>query len=143
MKPIAATLGQDLYPREVRGSAEYAAAFSAWAEDKVTGVVTHDAPEFITEAKSIAALALQHRMRLIGNLEHSAAGGLMAYGVDFPGQFRRATEFVDKILKGAKPGDLPIEQPTRFHFVINLATAKALGLTVPPLLLARADEVIE
>lgn len=145
MKPIAATLGLELRPREVKGSAEYPAAFSAWAEDKVTGVVLHDAPEFLgsEEAKLISGLALQHRMRLIGNLEHSAAGGLMGYGVDFPGQFRYATRFVDKILKGAKPGDLPIEQPTKFHFVINLGTAKALGLTVPPALLARADEVIE
>jgi ABC transporter substrate binding protein len=100
-------------------------------------------PEFLAEAKPIAALALQHRMRLIGNLEHSANGGLMGYGTDFAAQFRRAALFVDKILKGAKPGDLPIEQPTKFHFVVNLKTAKALGLTIPPAILARADEVIE
>jgi putative ABC transport system substrate-binding protein len=145
MKPMARTLGLELRPSEVKGLAEYPAAFSAWAEDKVSGVVVHDNPEFLTEsnAKLMGALALQHRMRLIGNLEHSANGGLMGYGTDFKAQFRRAAYYVDKILKGTKPGDLPIEQPTKFHFVINLATAKALGLTVPPALLARADEVIE
>lgn len=143
MKPIAENLGLDLHPREVKGAAEYPATFSAWTENKVTGVITHDAPEFITEAKSIADLALLHKMRLIGNLEHAAAGGLMAYGVDFPGQFRRANRFVEKILKGTKPGDLPIEQPMQFQLVINLKTAGLLGLTVPPALLARADAVIE
>jgi putative ABC transport system substrate-binding protein len=108
-------------------------------------VVVHDNPEFLAHgnAKLMAALALQHRMRLIGNLEHSANGGLMGYGTDFATQFRRAALFVDKILKGTKAGDVPIEQPTKFHFVINLVTAKALGLTVPAVLLARADEVIE
>jgi putative ABC transport system substrate-binding protein len=143
MKPIAKTLGLELRPREVRGIAEYPAAFSAWAEEKVSGVVVHDAPEFLVEAKAITDLALQHRMRLIGNLEHAAAGGLMGYGVDFGEQFRLAAPFVDRILRGIKPGDIPIEQPTQFHFVINLATAKALGLIVPPTLLARAGELIE
>lgn len=145
MKPIAVTLGLELFPREVKGAGEYPAAFSAWAEDKVTGLVAHDAPEFLgaAEAKSIADLALQHRMRLIGSLEHAAAGGLMAYGVDFPRQFRRAAQFIDKILKGTKPAELPIEQPTQFQLAINLKTARVLGLTVPPALLARADEVIE
>jgi putative ABC transport system substrate-binding protein len=101
----------------------------------------HDVSEFLGAAKPIAALALQHGMRLIGNLELSTAGGLMSYGVDFPGQFRRAAHFVDKILKGAKPAELPIEQPTTFHLLLNLATARALGLTVPPAVLARADQV--
>jgi putative ABC transport system substrate-binding protein len=143
MRPIAKTLGLELRPQEVKGAAEYPAAFAAWAEEKVTGVVAHDNPEFLTEAKAISDLALQNRIRLIGNLEHAAAGGLMGYGVDFPSYFRPAASFVDRILKGAKPGELPIQQPTKFHFVVNVATAKALGLTVPPTLLARADEVIE
>jgi len=78
-----------------------------------------------------------------GFREWVAAGGLMSYGTNFPDLYRRAAEFVDKILRGAKPADIPVEQPTRFDLVINLTTAKVLGLTVPPTLLALANEVIE
>jgi putative ABC transport system substrate-binding protein len=143
MRAGAEALKLELRPVEVSGPAEYGAAFVALADGKVSGLVIHDNPQFIADAKAIAALAVQHQLRSIGSLEHTANGGLMAYSVDFPEQFRRAAYFVDKILKGTKPGDLPIEQPTTFRFIINLATAKSLGLTVPPLTLARADEVIE
>jgi putative ABC transport system substrate-binding protein len=89
-------------------------------------------------------LALGARLpTMYGTREFVEAGGLLSYGSNFADQFRRAGRYIDKILRGAKPGDIPVEQPTKFDLVVNLTTAKALGLTLPPLLLARADEVIE
>ena len=94
-------------------------------------------------ARAIVDLATAQRFPSIGFLELAEAGGLMSYGVDFFDIYRNAAVFVHKIIKGAKPEQLPVEQPTKFKFVINLKTAKALGITMPPTLLARADEVIE
>jgi putative ABC transport system substrate-binding protein len=89
-------------------------------------------------------LAVRNRLPTIAGLrEYVDAGGLMSYGADFPDLYRRAATYIDKILKGAKPADLPIEQPTKFEFVMNMKTAKALGITIPPSLLLRADEVIQ
>jgi putative ABC transport system substrate-binding protein len=97
-----------------------------------------------TNRKLIAELALKHRIPTIyASKEFIGSGGLIAYGPSYPDLYRRAASYIDKILKGEKPGDLPIEQPTKFELIINLKTAKALGLDVAPSLLARADEVIE
>ena len=98
---------------------------------------------FIANARRIAELASRTRLPSIGFREYCEAGGLLAYGVDFPHIWRRAAVFVDKILRGAKPADLPVEQPTKFELVINLKTAKALGLTIPQPILLRADQTIE
>jgi putative ABC transport system substrate-binding protein len=133
----------ELYPIEVRGPAEFDRAFAEWADKKIQGLVVHDHGQFTTNADVIAALAAKHQLASIGPLELSTAGGLLGYGVDFPDTFRRAAEYVGKILKGAKAADLPIEQAREFRYVLNLKTAKALGMSVPQSVLLRADEVIQ
>jgi putative ABC transport system substrate-binding protein len=98
----------------------------------------------LTQGQRIAELALRHNLPLIfSQREYVLMGGLMSYGESLFDFYRRSASFVDKIFKGARPADLPVEQPTRFHLVINLNTAKALAIDIPPVLLARADEVIE
>jgi putative tryptophan/tyrosine transport system substrate-binding protein len=109
----------------------------------VRAFVVFDDAMLIGNAGTVASLALKHGLDSCGFLGFAAAGGLLAHGVDFPDMFSRAATYVDKILKGAKPADLPVEQATRFATILNLATAKALGLSVPPSLLLRAEEVIE
>jgi putative ABC transport system substrate-binding protein len=97
----------------------------------------------LVNARKLSALAAQHQLASIGPMEFASSGVLIAYGVNFPDLYRRAAVFVDRILKGAKPGDLPVEQASRFDLVINRKTATALGVTIPLALLQRADQVIE
>jgi putative ABC transport system substrate-binding protein len=109
----------------------------------VKAVVVLSSPVFDVNSSRVAALTIRSRLPAISAFrEFADAGGLMAYGPDLKEFFRRSALYVAKIIEGAKPGDLPIEQPTKFQLVINLKTAKALGLTIPPSLLLRADEVI-
>jgi putative ABC transport system substrate-binding protein len=135
-------LGIGIHPVGVRGPNEFARAFSDAGGDNALIVV---ASSFMfAERTRIADLALKHRLpTALGAREYVEAGGLFSYSVNFPDQFRRAASYVDRILKGSKPADLPVEQPTKFELVINLKTAKALRLTIPPSLLQRADQVIE
>jgi putative ABC transport system substrate-binding protein len=143
MEHTAKALGVDLQPIEVDRPTDLEGAFSLFANQQVDGLVVGDHVFFRINARPINVLAEKHRLPSIGRLELATAGGLMAYGVDFLDQFRRAAVFVDKILKGTKPREIPVEQATKFITIVNLKTAKALGLTVPDALLARADEVIE
>jgi putative ABC transport system substrate-binding protein len=123
---------------------DFDAAFASMARENVGGVFVMPAPVTVSFRARLAELALKRRLPTIfGNKENVVAGGLMSYGVDRNDLTRRAALYIDKILKGAKPADLPVEQPTRFGLVVNLKTARALGIEIPPTLLARADEVIE
>jgi putative ABC transport system substrate-binding protein len=142
VEETAIALDITLQRLEVRTLEEMEAAF-ARAKTRVEGVVVVDEGLFIANAGRIAQLAIKNGLPTIGFRQYCEAGGLAAYGVDFLHIWRRSMALVDKILKGVKPADLPIEQATRFELLINLKTARTLGLDVPPTLLARADEVIE
>ena len=130
---------------EARSPDEFDTAFAAMTRQRAGGLlVLADSGMFFVQRTRIADLAAKNRLPAVyGHLEHAEAGGLMAYGTNRADLFRRAAYFVDKILKGAKPDDLPVEQPTKFELVINLKTAKALGLTIPKSVLVRADKLIE
>jgi len=143
MKRTAKSLKMELQQFPVRGPNEFAAAFSSMTSSRVDAVAIIEEPMFQANAGVLAGLAMQKRLPSAGFKEFAEAGGLLGYGADIIRLFRRAAYFVDRILKGAKPAELPIEQPTKFELVINLKTAKALGLTIPPLVLGRADQVIE
>jgi ABC-type uncharacterized transport system substrate-binding protein len=128
---------------EVRRAEDITPAFEG-IRTRVQALYVVGDPLTMTNRIRINAMAMGARLpTLHGDREHVDAGGLMSYGPNFPDLFRRAGDYIDKILRGAKPNDLPVEQPTKFDLVINLITAKAIGLTIPPTLLARADEVIE
>jgi ABC-type uncharacterized transport system substrate-binding protein len=143
-KVAAGSLKVQLQLLEARAPGDFAGAFSAMTKERAGGAIILVSSMFNAERSRIAELAARSRLPAISSLkEFAEAGGLMAYGIDVHESFRRAATYVDKILKGAKPADLPVEQPTKFELVINLKTAKALGLTVPPSLLQRADEVIQ
>ncbi len=128
---------------EARGPNEFEGAFSAMAKKRVDAVALVEDPMFFSNAKGLADLAVKQRLPSIGFNEFAEAGGVIGYAANNLEMWRRAAYFVDKILKGAKPGDLPIEQPIKFELVINLKTAKALGLKIPQSVLLRADKVIE
>jgi putative ABC transport system substrate-binding protein len=143
METSAKGLNVELEPFPARQPDEFAEVVSQMKTRRIDGIVIVDDPMLIANATRICELLMDQRLPSIGFLELVEAGGLMAYGVDYIEMWRHTAVFVDKILKGAKPDELPVEQPTRFKFVINLKTANALGLTLPYMLSGRADEVIE
>ena len=142
VETTARSLGIAIHPIGVAGPNDLDRGFSAAAKEQAVIVIA--SPPLFTERKRIADLALKHRLpSVVGGREYAEAGGLFSYAVSYPALFRRAAVYVDKILKGAKPADLPVEQPTTFDLVINLKTAKTLGLTIPQSLLVRSDQLIE
>ena len=137
-------LGMQIQPVAARSATEYDAAFATMLRDRADAVLVLSTPLFIAGAKPLAELALTHKLpSLFGPRHHVEAGGLMSYSPDRNDLWRRAAIYVDKVLKGASPADLPVQQPTKFELVINLKTAKVIGLALPPAFILRADEVIE
>jgi putative tryptophan/tyrosine transport system substrate-binding protein len=140
----AQSLGVKLLVQKAGTKLEIDAAFDDLARQKIGAVLVISDPFFTVQRVQIASLAARHAMPAVFELrEYAAAGGLISYGPDLANGYRQGGVYAGKILKGAKPAELPVEQPTKFEFVINLKTARMLGLTVPPTLLATADEVIE
>ena len=129
---------------EARGPGDFDGAFATMARERAGALFVVTDPVFIPHRARLTGLAAKNRLpSMFTQRADVEAGGLISYGPNFADMYRRAATYVDKILKGAKPADLPVEQPTTFELVINLKTAKALGLTIPPSLLQRADEVIQ
>ena len=143
IETTARSVGVTLHEFAVRSPLEFDSAFAALVKKRVGAVTALENPIMLANAKPIADLAVRHQMPLICNGEVAEAGGVFGYGADLLGLYRRVGYFVDKIFKGAKPGDLPIEQPTKFDFVVNLKTAKALGIKIPDVIMLRANRVIE
>ena len=143
--PVAArALGLTVRPWEVRAPVGFDTVFAALNKDRPDGLFVTGGSLMAANRKRIASFALKSRLpSLFTNKEAVDAGGLMSYGADLADGYRRVATYVDKILKGAKPGELPVEQPTKFEFVINLKTAKQIGVTVPPEVLARANRLIK
>ena len=139
-----ARLGIDLFMVPVRTAQDFEGALTTVTQEHAGGLLVVASPLTINERVVLADLVLKHRLpAMFGLRANTLAGGLMSYGADLVDLHRRAAVYIDKILKGAKPADLPVEQASKYELVINLKTAKALDLTIPPTLLARADEVIE
>jgi putative tryptophan/tyrosine transport system substrate-binding protein len=143
VEAVARALGIDFALFQIRSAEDIAPAFAAF-KDQVQAIYVVAGPLVFTHRARINALAIDDRLPTMhGAREYVEAGGLMSYGPSFAAMFRRAAEFVDNILRGAKPADIPVEQPTKFDLVVNLKTAKALGLTISESFLLRADQVIE
>jgi putative ABC transport system substrate-binding protein len=144
LEAAARHLGMHLQLVQVRGPDDFEAAFAAMTKERAGGLLVVTDPMFVSHRTRLADLAAEHRLPTMhGVRSYIEGGGLMSYGPNLADLFRRAATYVDKILKGAKPGELPVEQPTKFELVINLKTVRALGLMIPPSLLLRADEVIQ
>ena len=144
LKVAARSLGEQLQLLDARGPTEFDGAFAAMAKERVGGLFVVADTMFNLHRARLVELAAKSRLpAAYGTRDAVESGGLMSYGPSLPDLFERGATYVDKILKGAKPADLPVEQPTKFELVITLKTAKALGLTIPPSLLARADEIVE
>jgi putative tryptophan/tyrosine transport system substrate-binding protein len=141
---VPRSLGLQVIPAGIRSSEDIEGVIDAFAREPNGGVVNISTPTNFVNRALILRSAMRHRLPIVYHLRFFVAeGGLMSYGANNIDLFRRAASYVDRVLKGEKPGDLPVQFPTKYELVINLRTAKALGLEVPPTLIARADEVIE
>jgi putative tryptophan/tyrosine transport system substrate-binding protein len=144
LQEVGPTLGMSIVPVPVASASEFEDAFSQIAKSRSDAVLVLSTPLYMAAMKPLADLAIKYRLpSMFGPREHIEAGGLLSYSPDRADLWHRGAAYVDRILRGANPADLPVQQPTKFDLAINLRTAKALGITIPPNLLARADEVIE
>jgi ABC-type uncharacterized transport system substrate-binding protein len=144
IQAVAPSLGMELRPIELRDAGEIERAIDVFAQGSNGGLVVTGSPAAVVHRGLIIALAARHRLPAVYNTRiYAAAGGLISYGPDFVDQFRHAASYVDRILKGEKPADLPVQAPVKYDLAVNLKTARTLGLHVPASVLARADEVIE
>ena len=144
IQAVAPSVGVEVSPINTNNASEIERAVSDFAGEPNGGLIATASASVITQRELIVSLAARYKLPAVYfNRDSVSSGGLISYGADYTDQYRRAASYVDRILKGEKPGDLPVQTPTKYELVINLKTAKALGLTMPPSVLARADEIIE